>query len=993
MKDQTAAQNLFDEIETAMSQHPTARQSTAFITRADALMKRLSLRGNPVAPTSTFPRPTHPLFPDQPASNDSLAVALSSDIATATDLAGKVDAMAKEYRTCYEAVKSVETLTQAANDISNTFASVIERLENGVPTDEGDGSPPNLMSETCLEIARHSVFLALLPSILDEREKANAAANQLLRTSRAALLRLDFPTIDPSFKTNAASEILKLSNLRDKAQAAGDDVIARVGRLREARKIWALMGDDLKKLEDIQRQVGDIMERERWKHHSGRGGTPPTPESPAATLPSAMTSHTDVTKQLDNFGRRLSQDVDLPLDLLSQTLEAPLNKWLLRSADGLKSLLESVKQMASLMESIHHQATVMGTIREEFNDFQIRIEDFKRQSDSSFQDVLADELADDVLNQTSINLATGSKAVRDDVQAFIDNLSHRVPFVAHHSSPAHHDETTFVKRRFSSGDLKLGAHRQTASIELPFELASLDDAVRADSNSYAMRLSGELQILEQKGNHFHLACMAKEVDVALLSTLKDINSVTQELSALKHSMSSSSSEGQDNLLEFLHDMSKSIEISSQEDRTRIARSFSPIRGFLRRMESTPGVHHSAVHQSVYAARVRAVDDAELKFNAWNEDVATFRERVSQALQFEAQRLEQLRLEEERRVQEGKARIAAEEAEKVRLEQERQEQERIAEEARLKEEISRLAAEEAENARLEQIRLEEERAAEMYRLEVERKAAEAEKARLEEEQQEKERLAEEARLHAEAERRAGEEAERARLEEERLQKERLAEQLRLQAEEERKVAEEVEKTRLEEERLEQLVQARVEEELRLKAESERKAAEEAERARLEQDRLDQERIAEESRLQAQKTAAEEAERAKLEQERLEHVRVTEELRLQAERERQAVEDAEKARLEHERLEQMVQIRVEEELRLKAEIERKAAQEATMMRLEQERFDQERVAEETRAKLEVDRLQHLEDRRPISNKATIDNDHDVTPRSSLDQIPRELDGSSH
>ncbi|KAJ7283912.1 hypothetical protein C8J57DRAFT_1171877 [Mycena rebaudengoi] len=880
MKDQVAAQNLWDEIEAAKFQHPTARQSASFATRADALIKRLVLRGDPASPSSTFPSPTHVLFPENKSVNESVVQTLSSEIATAMDLARKAEVAAREYRLNYEAVNRVETLVQTASDLSTSFTAIIERLEKGVPSPDGDGTPPNLMSEMCLEPTRHAAFLALLPSILSELGKCSESAAQVIRSSRGALLGLDRLGIDPAFKAKATAEFQRLATLRGQAQWTRDDVTARTGRLREARKIWNVMDGNLKELEDIRREVGEAMEKHRWQQEANVNGAPLTPDSFSSPLPNDS-PRTESVKQLDDLGEKLIRDVDLPLAALSKTLEAPLSERLSRSSAGLKNFLAQVREMAHLLQAIQSQANAMGVIRDEFNDFQIRIDDLKIRFDAGTESILAGQLISE-LSSVEVELKTDTETLQTAVKAFTDGLPQRVPFVSKGPKPSS-TASSFVKRRFSSTDLKLAAFEEHQSVELPFDLQSLDDAVRADSNSYVMRLGGGLQSLEQRAAHFQLAHMAKDVDSALSSVVSEINQVVDELSTLKGSLVTIL--GQTNTSQPLAELLKGIEGVSHARRNPIARSFSPVRELLRRMETAPGVHDPAVHESMYLARVRAVDDAELRFTAWTNDVEALTKQVT-----EAQRLEAARIAEEQRLQAERERVAAEEAEERRLqaekeriaaeeaaqalllkeqheaaERERLEQARVEEERRLQAEKARIAAEEAERARAEQARL----------------AMEA-KLKLAEEQ-----LAEERRLQAEKARIAAEDAERARAEQERLAEEaklrlaeqQLAEERRLQDEMARVAAEEAERARAEQERLAmeaklKLAEEQLAEERRLQAEMARVAAEEAERARAEQARLAteaklklaEEQLAEERRLQAEK-AAEETERARAEQARL------------------------------------------------------------------------------------------------------------------------------
>lgn len=764
-----------------MFHHPTARQSNAFVTRADALAKRLILRGNPTASSSTFPCPVHPLFPDQRSSNESLASTLSFEITSALDLVKKVEASAKEYRAAFEAVKDVDTLSQTSKELSAIFSSVHDRLTNGVLAGEGDGSPPDLTSKACLDATRHSAFLTLLPDILKESDAASQRTSPLLRTYRAAILKLDHPGIDPAFKSNAITEINQLGQQKDQTDKIKADVIARAGRLRDARKIWTIMDQTLKTLDDTRRDIGDAMERRRWKQQAPSTGAPLTPESPISVLLTDPVLPVDVLRKLETAQDTLSQEVDGPLSSLSVSLEPPLKDWLSQSYMGLLAFLDSLKQMSRLLEAIQNQASVMATVRNEVEDFQMRIENLKLRIEGSSEDILAGTLFGNQLTDTQATLRTDTKIMQDMAQMFMDGLSQRVPFVAQPDLPSR-SRPNFVKRRFASVDLKLGASPHTAAIELPFELASLDDAVRTDSNAYVMRLAGELQNLDLKANHFQLATMAKEVDLALASTLEDLQGLVRHITAFRTSLSTATgaiTEDGD-ITESLQSLLQEVDEFSNGYRSRIARSFSPIRELLRRMDVTPGCHDPAVRDTLYVARTQAVNDAEIKLNVCHDDVASLKAHIMEAQRAESQRVENRRLKQERLEKERleRERLKNERVEAERLEKERLEKERL--------EAEQLEMERLENERLENERLEKERV-ESERLEKER----VEKERLEQERLETERL--------ETERHERELLEQRRLEEERLAKERMAKEL-MEKEEKRLEQESLERVRLESERL-------------------------------------------------------------------------------------------------------------------------------------------------------------------------------------------------
>ncbi|TFK43210.1 hypothetical protein BDQ12DRAFT_674586 [Crucibulum laeve] len=772
IKDQIAAQNLLEEIETAKMYHPTPRQSTSFVSRADTLLKRLSLRGNPTSPSNTFPRPENPLFPDQKAANDALAQSLALDITAATELVQKVDTEAKAYRTRYEAVKRVETILQSARELSTTFSSTILRLREGIPNSDGGGSPPDLMSEICLEPTRHSVFLALLPSILGEAAQAIKGAEEVLRNSHVALFALDSQGIDPSFKTKAVAEFRQLDGLREQALSTRTDISERVTRLREARRLWATMDKQLGNMVDVRFRLSEAIEKQRWKQESGGSQTPLTPESPGSSF-ATLATVAEFEEELGDLASKLSEGVHAPLAILSTTLEEPLKEWLSHNAHNLQGLLETIKELLQLHDAVQRQAAVMATLRDEYNDLHVRIEDLKIHMESNVEDVLAGRLMNGHAGESAIDLHEDLRKVQENVDAFTSSLSGRVIFVARHSiaSPG---SPAFVKRRFSSGDLKLGALVDSTSIELPFDLTSHDASVRADSNYYAMRLAGEMEGLKRIMSHLDLAHMAKQLDSSLLSVVDDINAASQEISSQRQSMldiTQSKGDIVDNLGHLLADVEEAVSLY----RKKLPRSFSPLREVLRRMDASSSFLGTPVRETLYVARMRAVDDAESRFRTCDEAADSLKDDIISAQRVELQRLEEMRLAEQLRKRELEARLVAEEAERNRLEQEQKEEEerlrlakeRAAEQERLEHERERLAREEAERARVEKIRVEAE-----------------ERERLEQQQ-----LAEAKRLQVEKERIAFEEAERIRLNREkdemqmklRLAEEELAMERRLQSE--------------------------------------------------------------------------------------------------------------------------------------------------------------------------------------------------------------------
>lgn len=647
MKDQNAAQNLLEEIETAKLYHPTPRQSSSFTSRVDTLFKRLTLRGDPMSSQGIFPRPTHALFPDQVSFNNTLVQSLSTEFATATDLVTKVDALAKEYRSNYEAVKEVDLISQSANELLSKFNSIIDRLSHGISTYEGDGSPPDLSNETCLQPTVHATFLALFPALLEEAEQVNSAADKLVCSYQLALLNLDRPGIDPSFKQHAANALNTLVVARDRLRILVNDTDTRVGHLRAVRKVWSIMDESLKVLQNIQSEVGEAMEREKWKLPDGTGADPMTPETPRSRSLDPIVSSSDMLKPLDIVRGTLSHDIAVPLDSLSGSLEASLDSFLAQTHGGLVNRLENVTRMVELLDAVRSQSAAMTLLREEVNELQVRIEDLMIRYDAAIEEVLSGDLPLERISEAYSELQLDTDSLCDAVETFADSVAHRVPLVA--PTPRDQASTIFTRKQSSSTHSRLGASTLPITVQLPFSLTSLDDSIRADSNFLVMRLTGETESLRRKADHFRLARMARDVDTAISSATRDLHEVTQDLESLWISIASIPQT--DSKLRALQELSQVVEGHYAQHRSRLSRSLSMIRESIRHMESIPASRDLHFHEGLLSSRRRGVDDLEIKVNSWGDRVAVVRGKISEGLLLESQRLDALRIQREREADE------------------------------------------------------------------------------------------------------------------------------------------------------------------------------------------------------------------------------------------------------------------------------------------------------------------------------------------------------
>lgn len=730
----------------------------------------------------------------------------------------KAENCAKEYHAAAEAVKQVDAVRKAAASLSARYLSLVERMENGIATANGDGTPPDLSTEACLDGARHSVFLSLFPSVLEELGQTDKEASSLLVTARASLLHLDFPGIDVQYKADSAAAIDGLEARRSAAARAKELVASRTASLTQVRKVWSTTDQLFQETEELRSEIVDAMSRQMWRQQV-RHDAPPTPESPTATLPAVTLSPSEVVQRLVELRARLAADVSSPLATLSPSLGPALRDYLIHASSALESVLSATGDTARFWEAVQQQAAMMGTVRDEVHSLQIRIEDLRVRFEKGAQDVFADALDADTQTRTEEALSNELVSTRSAIQNFLEDLPRRVPFVSEVKIVESHEHASPKRRSSMSGATTLDAILQATQPNIPFDPAALDKGVRTDSNTYSMMLSGALKTLESKADYFQLAKKARTLDIALASLVNALGDAEDPVGRVHASLTET---GERLSAERLAELSAELDTVSQTHAALIERALSPVRDALQRLRSTSIKHDVGSRDAVVSARQRAVENADSHYSSWKKSVAGLKQQLADAHKAELHRV-------------------AEEA-RLKEEQERLEAETLA--VRAREEAAAAEAERLEA--LEQARLEREKAEAEERERRERQEA---LERAEREEQERLRAAEEERRRAaeeerrkveEEERRRVEEEERRRLEEERRQAEeeeqrRLAEEQRRKAEEEaRRLAEEAEARRLAEEaetrRLAEEAEAR-----RLAEEVEaRQLAEEAERQRLEEE---------------------------------------------------------------------------------------------------------------------------------------------------------------
>ena len=171
---------------------------------------------------------------------------------------------------------------------------------------DGDGSPPDLSFERCLDTTTHSTFLTLLPSISQESDQAHTTATKLITAYQLPLHNVDRPGIDLAFQQSAAIRFGTLS-VRDEVFETVDDTNGRVGRLRVVRRVWSIMDFVKKGLQNIQSDIAELLVKGRWMQQVDTT-EPLTLQSPTAEL-SAVTcsiSLPDIFPQLNSIRHTLA---------------------------------------------------------------------------------------------------------------------------------------------------------------------------------------------------------------------------------------------------------------------------------------------------------------------------------------------------------------------------------------------------------------------------------------------------------------------------------------------------------------------------------------------------------------------------------------------------------------------------------------------------------------------------------------------------------------
>ncbi|KAI0306919.1 hypothetical protein B0F90DRAFT_1683521 [Multifurca ochricompacta] len=615
MKDQASAQSLVDDIESAQLSHPSSRQDSVFSARASTIIKRLSSRDNPSSAASGFLRPTHALFSDQPTANESIIKVLSEELEIGLSLARRLERNAFEYHTSCEAVRKAEHSITCANELSNSYDYVLHQMLNGVESSDGDGTPPDLTLDSCLRETKHAAFLALLPSLVQQLDKSDEEARNILPGARASLLSLSDISVEPEFQDRLLSAIRRLEDVKVESERIRAIMTERVSALRDARKIWVSAGSILKELGTIRAEMGDFMEQQSH--------LPPTPESFNASLPLSNKTLENASEQVSLLHASFVQNVQAGISVLPAAVDSSLRMYLVKRHEGLLAILEHTQQMIQLAEDTESRIEVLA------------------------EQILGESSSDDILDSLRLDLASDVASIQTACKAFMDNLPH-------HATSSNSSSLDLRRRFTSSLDLTLDALQSLPPLGPPIDLSHLDHVVRTDCNAFALRLAADVSSLQQKIANLDVVQDAHAVDLKLVTLRKAISIADESLEVLREAV--------DTVPDTFDSIPSPV---FDAHRSEISRSLSPIRQALHKMD----VLLSDIRRREERLRV-AQQELEERKRLKAEAVEKLRRDQDEAEAKQREEEERAKVEREREVEEVAERlrrVQAEERMKAELE--------------------------------------------------------------------------------------------------------------------------------------------------------------------------------------------------------------------------------------------------------------------------------------------------------------------------------------
>ncbi|KAG9030491.1 hypothetical protein FRB95_003886 [Tulasnella sp. JGI-2019a] len=525
---QAIALQLKDDVIEAKSQHPLLRHNEAFQSRLSGLNAKITDSATDPTKSRSFPRPLHPAYPDQHASNQYILSVLGLEVQKAKVLTSSASAAAEEYQTLYQAVCHISKLTDDMRSISERLAAATGRLTKGTESIDGDGSPIDITTEACLDPVKHMVYLQSIPTLTWELDDADEAAERAITGCRSTLNDLQEAgvSIDPRLKISAEACVVKLENERALAETVLDEVTARTGFLREARELWTTVQDALRSLAALRQRAVEAANDERWqpltdvvededdgvlvlleksekenireKASSSSSSSSPSTSSSASSYSTLEPEPAKLLKRVDEVSNSIANSIFPRQAHLLPALPGRLASHISISSDSLNTEISVLREVVRLLEDIKRQAAIMSEVQDEASALRTRINNI-RTSVRTAKHGLSDESepldAGDFLLQEE-TLAARFSRLQEDIRTFVDALPTRVPLFV----------STFDPHAPRLLPPVIPNHVKGAAAKaLPFSLASLDQDVKSDVNILTSLLTDSLTNIGQQLSNLRVA--------------------------------------------------------------------------------------------------------------------------------------------------------------------------------------------------------------------------------------------------------------------------------------------------------------------------------------------------------------------------------------------------------------------------------------------------------------------------------------------------------
>ncbi|KAG8970915.1 hypothetical protein FRC05_011683 [Tulasnella sp. 425] len=520
---QAMGETLTREILAAKVQHPTERQNALFQERRKLLSDKVKSLVDP-STSRSFPRPLHPAYPDQHASNQYILSVLGVEVSKARTMSSEASAAAEEYQTLFKAVVHIDKQVEEMARLTIRLSNATEKITKGSGlTKEGDGTPIDISTEACLDPAKHMLYLTTLPNLTWELDDADEAADRTISTSRGTLADLEEAgvEVDHKLKVSVEKAILGLETERMKSEKVLDEVSAKSGFLREARELHTTVQDMSRGVSLMRQELAEVAEQGRWKllddeddldvqkdgasvvteedgeedwtiieHPSSGSGSSKSTSSPSASTSTSASATADKEvdpskdfhRRIDEISSHISSHISPRQSQLLPALAPRLATHIARGYDILINDIAVLREAIRTWEEIRRQAKVMADVRRDARSLIERAEEMKCKLISTRRSVSRQDSpnADGGVLITKHNLISSQFIqLQEEINEFVQSLPSRIPLLTSTAST----RGPRLNPHANPNPIKTAAARIFS-----FSLADLDDDVKTDANAIAAKM-------------------------------------------------------------------------------------------------------------------------------------------------------------------------------------------------------------------------------------------------------------------------------------------------------------------------------------------------------------------------------------------------------------------------------------------------------------------------------------------------------------------------